>query len=114
VEAITVDIEIAIPLGLIANELITNCVKHAFAGRQRGKLQVFFQRVGASELRLAVRDDGSGLPPDLNLQNSPSLGLKLIKILTDQLGGSVQWHREPGTEFIILLKENTHTPIKNL
>ena len=114
VEAITVDIEIAIPLGLIANELITNCVKHAFAGRQRGKLQVFFQRVGASELRLAVRDDGSGLPPDLNLQNSPSLGLKLIKILTDQLGGSVQWHREPGTEFIILLKEITHTPIKNL
>ncbi len=111
VEAITVDIETAIPLGLIANELLTNCLKHAFAGRRRGKLQVLFQRAGPSELRLAVRDDGKGLPPGLVLKDSPTLGMKLINMLAEQLGGSVELRQDSGTEFVILFKEISHLPI---
>lgn len=104
---IKLDIDTAIPLGLILNELISNAYKYAFEGRATGKIQVDLERISEQELTLKVKDDGVGLPSDFKPQNAKSLGLKLVNILTKQLKGSWEYRLENGTEFFITFKEVT-------
>lgn len=80
------DIDMAIPVALILNELITNCFKYAFTGRASGLIQVDFQQK-ANEFLLKVRDNGIGLDPDFDLSKSKSLGLNLVQGLVRQLDG---------------------------
>ena len=94
------DISQAIPCGLIFNELITNALKHAFHGMKIGQLQVSFMRHG-DEFEIIVRDDGTGIPDNINVEKADSLGLKLVTILTRQLNGKLTINHEKGTEFII-------------
>jgi PAS domain S-box-containing protein len=100
-ESVEVDIDTAIPLGLIANELISNCLKHAFIGRPRGSVIIRLQRSGAGEYELVVKDDGNGLSPDFSLEQTQSLGMRLVRILTGQIRGRVAFRSGPGTEFAI-------------
>jgi PAS domain S-box-containing protein len=84
--AAELDLDSAIPLGLVASELVSNSYKHAFVGREEGLLRVeLVRRDGA--LRLAVTDDGIGLPAGHDLLASSSLGMRLIRGLCRQLGG---------------------------
>ena len=85
------------PLGLILNELLTNVMRHAFVGMASGKVVVTFR---ADEGRgvLVVQDDGLGLPDSIDFENSPSLGLKLVRVLTRQLAGTVRAERGNGTK----------------
>jgi two-component sensor histidine kinase/PAS domain-containing protein len=91
---ISLDIDKAIPLGIILTELITNCFKHAF-DTGGGALSISFRETENSYL-LTLTDDGPGSPGDPQLKKSSGLGLTLIKHLTDQLKGKVQFDGSRG------------------
>ena len=104
------DMDTAVPLGIIVNELISNSLKHAFTEKQDGKIQIKLCRekkdheMNISFFSLTISDDGKGLPQDLELQSVESLGLQLVNILVDQLDGELELKRAQGTEFIIKFK----------
>ncbi|MHB8163184.1 MAG: PAS domain S-box protein [Methanoregula sp.] len=95
---IYVDTNTAIPLGLISNELITNCLKYAFKGKDGGWLSITASEDPQS-LTVVIADNGVGMPPGITLENQTSLGLKLVDMLTDQLNGTVVIDRTGGTKF---------------
>ncbi len=78
----------AIPLGLIINELITNIFKHAFNKFEKGKVSINITKIEEHYFKLVVKDSGKGFPKNFNIEQSTSLGLKLVKILTNQLKGT--------------------------
>ncbi len=100
VDEARVTIRQAIPLGLIINELVTNSLKHAFADRERGAIGVSIRQAdGVAHVR--VHDDGIGLPPDLNIEKTQTLGMQLVTGLISQLYGELRVEREEGTAFYI-------------
>ncbi|WP_243367802.1 sensor histidine kinase [Fundidesulfovibrio soli] len=97
---IDLNIDQAIPFGLLVNELATNALKHAFNGRDEGMV-----RVDASlrdrNLVLVFEDDGIGLPGDFDLLEAGSLGLQIVKLLAGQLNGDLGVEPGPGTRFVL-------------
>jgi hypothetical protein len=103
VEDIYLDIETAIPCGLIINELVSNALKYAFPNNREGVIQVEFYSNPDRSLTLSVRDNGIGIPADFDLAQSPSLGLVLVQNLVEQLDATLELKRGSGTEFRIIL-----------
>ena len=105
-------IEQAIPCGLMVNELLSNCFKHAFPDGRAGEVQVQLQAVAdGSELRLRVVDDGVGLPVDFDLNRLTSLGLHLASDLARQIGGVlVPGSAGPGTVFEVVFTPKPDQP----
>ncbi len=101
----SVDINTAIPLGLILNELITNSMKHAFPGKEKGTINIDFKK-NDDKFVLIVSDDGVGFPEDLDYQKTDSLGLQLVNNLTDQISGELELDTTRGTTFKITFEEN--------
>ncbi|MGB8951747.1 MAG: PAS domain S-box protein [Candidatus Aminicenantales bacterium] len=99
------DIQTAIPCGLIINELISNSLKHAFPGVQNGEIVVELHPLEEHMFRMAVRDNGVGLPKDMDIRNPKYFGLQIVIMLVEQLEGSVEVQREGGTTFKIVFKE---------
>ncbi len=99
-DAIFVDINIAIPLGLIINELITNSLKHAFPDGRGGEITLDFHKK-EDLFELTVKDDGVGFPEDLDYRSTSSLGLQLVNSLTEQIDGEVKLEGTNGTCFKI-------------
>ena len=99
---IQLDINTAIPLGLILNELISNALKHAFPNGRRGTISISGHSDGGI-LTLVIEDDGMGLPPGFDWKNTESLGLRLVNSLVDQLGGTIERRAGTGTAFIITI-----------
>ncbi|UBF26478.1 PAS domain S-box protein [Kovacikia minuta CCNUW1] len=95
------DIERAVPFGLIINELISNALKHAFPGDRPGEIEVRLVQDTPDTLTLLVRDNGVGLPPDFDIQHTKTLGMSLIQGLAKQLRGAITIHSHLGTEFKI-------------
>lgn len=85
----------AIPCGLIANELLTNAIKHGFKGRERGTVRVGLRRDG-SQVRLTISDDGVGLPRDVDMRTARTLGMELVSTFVEQLQGRLDIVRENG------------------
>jgi len=104
VETVMIDINTAVPLGLIVNELITNSMKYAFPEGESGEIDISFNQVD-DEYILRVKDNGVGIPADLDINQVKSLGLQLVTSLTDQIDGEIELNRENGTEFKITFKE---------
>jgi len=104
VEPILLDINTAIPLGLIVNELITNSLKHAFPKGNKGEINVDFHPKD-DHYEFTMKDNGIGFPEDIDFQNTDSLGLQLINSLTSQIDGDIELDRNNGTEFKIIFKE---------
>jgi len=100
VSKVHLPMDLAIPCGLVVNELITNALKHAFPERRAGKISVSFQRAPSRNLELVVADDGSGFP-ELE-RNPPSMGMDLVSILVkDQLKGRIHIQHNKGTQVTI-------------
>ncbi len=97
VQPAQIGIDLAVPLGLVLNELVSNCLKHAFPGGRRGRITVRLERADAGGMRLIVADDGVGLPPGMTPADSPSLGLKLVTALAAQLDGRFTLDAQQGT-----------------
>jgi PAS domain S-box-containing protein len=105
VKDIMLDIDISIPLGLIINELVTNCLKHAFPDGESGKIDIKFQILN-NEYQLQVKDDGIGFPEDIEYKNTNSLGLRLVISLTEQIDGEIELNNTSGTSFKIIFPEH--------
>ena len=100
VDEARVTIRQAIPLGLIINELVTNSLKHAFVDREQGLIGVSISHSdGRAHVR--VHDDGVGLPPDLDIKKTQTLGMQLVTGLIAQLYGDLRVERDGGTGFFI-------------
>ena len=106
-ENIVFDTEIAVPLGMIVNELVSNSLKYAFAEGKEGEIRVQLCKKGINRetskslFSLTISDNGKGIPENLDLENIESLGLQLVDTLVDQLDGEIELKREHGTEFRI-------------
>jgi two-component sensor histidine kinase len=105
VEDVILGIDTAIPCGLIINELVSNALKHAFPKDRKGEINIELLRNG-DRLTLIVGDDGIGFPEDLDFRQTGSLGLQLVRTLTQQLGGTIELSRSFGTEFKITFSES--------
>ena len=103
VEDIEIGLDTAIPCGLIINELVTNCVKHAFP-ENTGSLMVKI-KPNHDNIKLVISDDGIGFPEDLDYKNTDSLGLKLVKNLAEQIDGQITMDNANGTTFKIIFQE---------
>jgi two-component sensor histidine kinase len=97
-------IEKAIPASLITNELISNALKYAFPGERTGSLRIMIGSAEPGLVRLCVDDDGVGLPAAFSFDSAPSLGLQLVRTLSDQLAGKLEVGREKGTHFTLEFK----------
>jgi two-component sensor histidine kinase len=92
-------IDDAIPCGLIVNELISNCFKHAFPGHSGGRIDVLFHPLEEEHFELVVQDNGIGLPEEVQAASPTSMGLTLVTNLVEQLGGDLTVERDHGTLF---------------
>ena len=104
IDDININMETAIPCGLIISELVSNSLKYAFPNGQPGELLVSLKSED-DYYKLTVRDNGIGIPEDLEFDNAKTLGLKLVHILAGQLDGEIIINRKSGSEFIIKFKE---------
>ncbi len=101
-QPVTLPVGLAVSCGLILNELAGNALKHAFRGRAAGEVTVRLERDPENQrVCLGVSDDGVGLPAGLDVRHSPSLGLRLVQMLTQQIGGTLEVGIGPGAEFRI-------------
>ena len=98
-------VDTAIPCGLIINELISNALKHGFPDDRAGTVTVRFHSMGDKEYYLEVSDDGVGLPPGLDITNTTSLGMQLVKVIVEQLAGTLEVERKQGASFKIHFAE---------
>jgi two-component sensor histidine kinase len=98
------NIETAVPCGLIISELVSNSLKHAFPDDEEGEIQVSLQRCDG-KYELLISDNGIGFPEDINFKNTNTLGLQLVNNLIDQIDGEITLNRSHGTEFKITFKE---------
>ena len=96
VHGVRLSIDSAVPCGLLVNELISNCLKHAFSGRDRGRIRVELTPVTEGDVLLSVSDDGVGLPPDRATTVRRNLRNAIDRGLVDQLHGRVQVNARPG------------------
>jgi PAS domain S-box-containing protein len=96
---IYVDITKAIPCGLILNELISNALKHAFPGGRKGNLQIIISETKNTKIDIVVRDNGVGLPDNIDISEPQTLGLELVNgLVSNQLNGQIEIRRNRGTE----------------
>lgn len=105
VDDVNITLDIAIPCGLIINELVTNSLKYAFAGRATGKLSLVMHHQEDHTFSLTVQDDGVGLPPDYEVRSAASLGTQLVNVLVRQLGGEMKIASVEGVRFTIVFPE---------
>ena len=97
VESISLNLETAIPCGLIINELVTNSLKYAFPNGKNGEVGIELHQDEQEKIYLTIRDNGIGIPADFDWQNSSSLGLKLVRILSKQLKAEIEFDGSQGT-----------------
>ncbi len=103
-EDIFLDINTTVPLGLMVNELISNCMKHAFPDAKNGEISIGFHKINEGYI-LDISDTGVGFPEDLDFHNTKTLGLQLVNNLADQIDAKINLDRSNGTSFTIEFKE---------
>lgn len=98
------EVDTAVTLGIIANELISNALKHAFPEEKTGEISIELRREPDGRLSLAVSDDGIGFPPEQELGQTGSLGLQLVQMLVGHLQGEVMLERNGGTKVSVTVR----------
>ena len=104
-DSLLLNLETAIPCGLLINELITNSFKYAFPESRSGTIAIQINCDRHENINLIVRDDGIGIPENLDWQNTSSLGLRLVNILAEQLEADIALDRQNGTSFHLVFRE---------
>lgn len=102
VRDVYLDINRAIPCGLIINELVSNSLKHGFPDGKKGKIGVIMNTDKRGKCTLVIKDTGVGFPKDLDFHKTETLGMQLVTDLVSQLEGRIVLKREGGTEFRIV------------
>jgi len=98
--------DIAIPCGLIINELISNSFKYAFVNNSKGVISIHFKNIQNGDYMLTIADDGIGIPDEVNILKTKSLGMKILHKLVQQIEGDLQNDFSDGTKFTITFKTN--------
>jgi len=101
VRDVHLDINRAIPCGLIVNELVSNSLKHAFPGGREGEIFIKFYLNKQGKIILVVRDNGVGFPEDIDFRRTKSFGMQVVNDLVEQLGATIELDRKYGTTFKI-------------
>ncbi len=113
IDAEDVDLPInrVIACGLIVNEFLSNALKYAYPrGKGGGVISLRFARVGSGALLLSCQDNGEGIPASFDWKNAPSLGLRIIQILTTQVHGELTLDRSQGTKFELIFPNHDRSP----
>lgn len=105
VENVQLELDSAVPLGFLVNELVSNAAKHAFSNRECGSIDIAFRQIRGEGFELVIKDDGVGLPESVDFDRPRSLGMKLAQLFTKQLHGEIELIRDGGTEFRIRFGE---------
>jgi len=100
---IKLDLDHAIPCGLIVNEIVSNTLKYAFAGRTEGTIFLSIKKEKHT-FYLEIGDDGIGLPKDIDIENTETLGLQLVCSLVEQINGTLKLKDEKGTRYLIIFE----------
>ncbi len=104
-ERVALDIDTAVPCGLIVNELVSNSLNHAFNGRETGEVFISFHPLGESHCRLIIADNGTGFKEGFSFEHSDSLGTQLVSALTEQIEGRLSYESSSnGVKFVIDFK----------
>jgi two-component sensor histidine kinase len=106
-ERLQLNLDLAIPLGLVASELISNSLKHAFPRGGKGTITLELSESADGDCTFRISDDGSGLPPGFSLEQPASLGLRLVKMLAEQLEGQLTCSRTPCTSFTLVFQNRS-------
>jgi two-component sensor histidine kinase/CheY-like chemotaxis protein len=101
-EPVKIAIEAAVPCGMIAGELISNALRHAFPADRRGKIVVGLKRLGDNEVELSVRDEGVGIHAEMDIRKHESAGMTIINALVGQINGRLEIRRDNGTDFRVV------------
>jgi PAS domain S-box-containing protein len=101
INEMTLDSGILFPVGMIVNELLTNAVKYAFPGGRSGEIKVSIIKKDEKHIEISIKDNGVGLPDALEISGSRGFGLTLVKMMIQQINGSIKINRVGGTEFKI-------------
>ena len=102
IEDVSLGLDNAIPCGLIVNELISNSLKYAFPKDRKGEIKITFRAINSHEIEFTVSDDGIGIPAEMDIRETESLGLQLVQLLAEnQLDGKIELDRDGGTAFRI-------------
>jgi PAS domain S-box-containing protein len=101
-EGVFLEVDTAIPCGLLLTELVSNCLKHAFPDGRKGRVYLGLRSNIAGQVTLVVRDDGVGFPAGVDFRQPETLGLQLIGALTEQLRGTVSLVSGEGCEFMVI------------
>ncbi|MBL4657142.1 MAG: hypothetical protein JKX73_04020 [Flavobacteriales bacterium] len=97
-------IDTLIPMGLVINELITNSIKYAFEGRTAGKISVFLGTTEDRNYKLIVSDNGQGIKSGASIDKPSTMGMELVRILVEQIDGTIERRPQKGTSFLIVFK----------
>jgi PAS domain S-box-containing protein len=108
-ESVQMNLDKAVPLGFLINELVSNALKHAYPDREWGSINITLRQAGENEFELTVKDDGVGIPERVDFDNPQSFGLTLIKLFTKQLGGEIELLRDGGSMFRIRFRRDSHS-----
>jgi len=106
IDPIDLDLSHCVPVGLIMNEAITNAIKYAFPGSLEGEIEISFRRISGAHLLLIIRDNGIGLPSHFDMDNPSSMGMRLMKGLSDDIEGKFEINNHNGTEIMLNFKYN--------
>lgn len=109
-EPVDLDINTAIPAGLLILELASNALKHAFPKRRPGTIRIRLAARPGGTTEIAVKDDGVGFPAGLDFRKAPTLGLQIVQMLVQQLDGTIELRRGRGTEFRVAFRKLTYPP----
>ncbi|MCP4723346.1 MAG: PAS domain S-box protein, partial [Desulfobacteraceae bacterium] len=102
---VALDMDQGIAIGMVIVELISNAFKHAFPTGKGGNVSINLSELDTENVKLIIKDNGQGMPPQIDIMNSPSLGLRLaVSAVTLELGGSIEIDRDKGTQFTICFK----------
>lgn len=125
-EKVFLEMDTAVPLGIIVNELVSNSLKHAFPASIEGEIRISLfksddgkvkskksglKEVNEQQFILVIADSGKGIPENLDFKNTDSLGLQLVNILVEQIEGSIELKGDCGTEFRIMFRNASNSAI---
>ena len=113
VEPLSLDVAQAVPLGLILNEAITNCIKYAFKNCQKGKITISLDETAEHYCTLTISDNGCGLPAGYDQARSTSLGMSLMHGLSRQLGGTIQLNSKNGLQVTVGFYNDSFAKIRS-
>ncbi|MEO8415628.1 MAG: sensor histidine kinase [Ginsengibacter sp.] len=104
VDNITMDVAQSMPLGLILNEAITNSLKYAFTGGQRGLIIITLRQLSRDDILLEIKDNGKGYPDNMDFSGKTSIGIQLMKLFAEQLEGVLQFRNNNGAQVELVFK----------